>query len=104
MVGKEEAFVHLISFQSVIQPRVVNSTIKAETYQLSAVVESADVLRAAIADWPGSLRPAEVCCSRRCSSTSKEDALRSEARSLGVVSKQGDRPRLEARTAKIGAC
>ena len=50
-----EAHVHVISFASTIQPRVVNSAIKAETYQLSHVVEGADLLRAAIADLHGAL-------------------------------------------------
>ena len=51
----DEAFVHLLSFASVIQPRVVNSTIKAESYQLSNVLESAHIIRAAIADCHGRL-------------------------------------------------
>ena len=46
---------HLISFGSTVQKRVVNSTIKAETYQLVDVVESADLLRAALADAHGQL-------------------------------------------------
>ena len=46
---------HLISFSSTVQQRVVSSTIKSETYQLSDVVESADLIRAAIADVHGAL-------------------------------------------------
>ena len=38
-----------------MQQRVVNSAIESETYQLSAVVESADLIRAAIADVHGAL-------------------------------------------------
>ena len=45
----------MISFSSTVQQRVVNSTIKSETYQLSDVVESADLIRAAIADVHGAL-------------------------------------------------
>ena len=51
----DEALVNLLSFASVIQPRIVNSTIKAETYQLSNVLESAHIIRAAIADCHGRL-------------------------------------------------
>jgi len=51
----DAAMVHLLSFGSVIQPRVANSTIKAESYQLSTVVESAHIIRAAIADCHGRL-------------------------------------------------
>ncbi len=46
---EEEVRCHLISFSSTVQQRVVNSTIKSETYQLSDVVESADLIRAAFA-------------------------------------------------------
>ena len=41
--------VHLLSFSSCVQKRVVNSTIKAGTYQRTDVVQAADLLRAAIA-------------------------------------------------------
>jgi hypothetical protein len=51
----EKAHVHLISFGSTVIKRVVSSTIKAETYQLSDVVESADVLRVALADAHGAI-------------------------------------------------
>ena len=44
ILDKEEAQVHLISFASTVQKRVVNSTIKAETYQLTDVVEAADLM------------------------------------------------------------
>jgi hypothetical protein len=54
-IEQGEARVHVLSYNSIIQPRVVNSTIKAETYQLSTVVESADLIRAAIADAHGRL-------------------------------------------------
>ncbi len=52
---EEEVRCHLISVSSTVQQRVVNSTIKSETYQLSDVVESADLIRAAIADVHGAL-------------------------------------------------
>ena len=55
LIDQAEGQVHLLSFASTIQPRVVNSTIKAETYQLSLVVEAADLIRAAIADARGRL-------------------------------------------------
>ena len=48
--NKTKAMVHLVSFSSNVQKRVVNSTIKAETYQLAEVIESADLIRAAMAD------------------------------------------------------
>ena len=48
ILDKEEAQVHLISFASTVQKRVVNSTIKAETHQLTDVVEAADLMRAAL--------------------------------------------------------
>ena len=47
--------VHLVSFASTIQKRVVPSTTKAESYQLTEVVEAADLIRAAIADAHGQL-------------------------------------------------
>ena len=46
---EEEVRCHLISFSSTVQQRVVNSTIKSETYQLSDVAESSDLIRAALA-------------------------------------------------------
>ena len=51
----DEAFVHLVSFSSTAQKRVVSSTMKAESYQLQDVVEAADLIRAAIADAHGAL-------------------------------------------------
>ena len=45
----------MISFSSTVQQRVVNSTIKSETYQLSDVVQSAGLMRAAVADVHGAL-------------------------------------------------
>ena len=51
----ERATVHLISFGSTVQKRVVNSTIKAETYQITDVVEAADLIRATVADLHGQL-------------------------------------------------
>ena len=47
--------VHCVSFSSTIQKRVVSSTMKAESYQLTEVVEAADLIRAAIADAHGQL-------------------------------------------------
>ena len=52
---EEEVRCHLISFSSTVQQRVVNSTIKSETYQLSDVVESADLIQAASTDVHGAL-------------------------------------------------
>ena len=37
---EDECRLHLVSFKSTVQKRVVNSTIKAETYQLSDTVEA----------------------------------------------------------------
>ena len=51
----DETHVHLVSFSSTIQKRVVSSTMKAESYQLTEVVEAADLIRAAIADAHGQL-------------------------------------------------
>ena len=53
------ATVHLVSYSSTVQKRVVNSTIKAETYQLTDVVEAADLLRATLADMHGALNHLE---------------------------------------------
>ena len=50
ILDQEYSEVHALSFSSTVLKRVVNSTIKAETYQLSDVVEAGDLLRAAIAD------------------------------------------------------
>ena len=47
---KDEANVHLIAFSSTVRKRVVPSTLKAKSYQLAEVVESADLLLAALAD------------------------------------------------------
>lgn len=55
ILDTDEGFVHLISFSSTIQKRVVSSTMKAESYQLAEVVEAADLLRAALADCHGQL-------------------------------------------------
>jgi hypothetical protein len=52
---QDQASVHLIGFGSSILKRVVNSTIKAETYQLTDVVEAADLVRAAVADCHGAI-------------------------------------------------
>ena len=54
-MNSEEARLHFVSFASSVQKRVVNSTIKAETYQLTDVVESADLIRAAMADAHGAV-------------------------------------------------
>ena len=51
----DEAQVHCVSFASTIQKRVVSSTMKAESYNLTEVVEAADLIRAAIADAHGQL-------------------------------------------------
>ena len=53
------ARVHLVSYASSVQKRVVNSTIKAETYQLTDVVETADMVRATVADAHVPLDPSE---------------------------------------------
>ena len=42
IIVNNEAAVHLISFASTVQKRVVSSTMKAESYQLAEVVEAAD--------------------------------------------------------------
>ena len=55
MLEGDEAQVHLVSFASTVQKRVVSSTMKAESYQLTDVVEAADLIRAAIADAHGQL-------------------------------------------------
>ena len=55
ILDSDEAQVHLVSFSSTIQKRVVSSTMKAESYQLTEVVEAADLIRAAIADAHGQL-------------------------------------------------
>ena len=47
--------VHVLSYSGAMQPRVVNSAIEAETYQLSAVVESGESIQAAAADAQGRL-------------------------------------------------
>ena len=70
IIEGHEARVHLISFSSTIQKRVVNSTIKAETYQLTDVIDAADVLRAALADAHGALN-------RRAWETSSASWMRS---------------------------
>ena len=57
-IETDQAQVHLVSFASSIQQRVVNSTIKAETFQLTDVVEAADLVRAAIADAHGAVEEA----------------------------------------------
>eukprot|EP00972_Heterocapsa_arctica_P025316 3729685-Heterocapsa_arctica.AAC.1 len=54
-VHNDEAQVHMISFSSTVIKRFVNSTIKAETYQLTDVVEAADLIRAALADARGAV-------------------------------------------------
>ena len=55
LISDDSAHVHLISFSSTVLDRVVNSTIKAETYQLRNVQESADLIRAAIVHMHGLL-------------------------------------------------
>ncbi len=54
-IDEEDVRCRLISLSITVQQRVVNSTIKSETDQLSGVVESADLIRAAIADLHGAL-------------------------------------------------
>ena len=51
----DETHVHFVSFSSTIQKRVVSSTMKAESYQLTEVVEAADLIRAALCDVHGRL-------------------------------------------------
>ena len=53
IIDQDDASVHLNSFASTVQKRVASSTMNAESYQLADVVESADLLRAAIADAHG---------------------------------------------------
>ena len=55
VIDRESTRLHLVSFGSTVQKRVVNSTIKAETYQLTDVVEAADLIRATLADLHGQL-------------------------------------------------
>ena len=55
IIDNDEAAVHLISFASTVQKRVVSSIMKAASYQLAEVVEAADLLRAALADAHGQL-------------------------------------------------
>ena len=55
ILTQDEAHVHLISFSSTCQKRVISSPTKAEGYQLTEVVEAGDLLRAAIADCHGML-------------------------------------------------
>jgi hypothetical protein len=55
MLTQECAHLHLISFGSTVVRKVCSSTLKAETYQLQTVVESGDLLRAAVADMHGQL-------------------------------------------------
>ena len=54
-MDKQENLMNLISFASARIPRVVRSTIAAETYQLQFTVESLDLVRAAIIDIKGKL-------------------------------------------------
>ena len=49
--------VHVVSYGSTVLKRVVNSTIKAETYALTDAQEVGDLIRAAIADMHGQLDP-----------------------------------------------
>ena len=55
ILDQDEGAVHLVSFASTTLKRVVSSTMKAESYQLTEVVEGADLMRAALADCHGSL-------------------------------------------------
>ena len=54
-MDSDEGAVHLVSFASTVQKRVVSSTMKAESYQLTEVVEAADLMRATLADCHGCL-------------------------------------------------
>ena len=49
-ISGDHARVHVVSFGSSLLKRVVNSTMKAETYQMTEVQDSADTMRAAFAD------------------------------------------------------
>ena len=55
IISSDAGAVHLVSFSSTVQKRVVSSTMKAESYQLTEVVEAADLMRAALADCHGCL-------------------------------------------------
>ena len=55
LVGQDECSVHQVAPSSIVQKRAVNSTMKAETYQLVDVDEVSDVLRAGLADLHGAL-------------------------------------------------
>ena len=56
ILGDSQAgWVHLVSWSSTTLKRVVSSTMKAESYQLTEVVEAADLMRATLADCHGKL-------------------------------------------------
>ena len=55
IIDQDEASVHLNIFASTVQKRVASSTMNALSYQLADVIESADLLRAAIAVARGQL-------------------------------------------------
>ena len=55
ILDSDAGAVHLVSFSSTTLKRVVSSTMKAESYQLTEVVEAADLMRATLADCHGCL-------------------------------------------------
>ena len=57
LVSQDQRSVHPVACSSVVQKRVVNSTMQAETYQLVDVVDASDLLRAGLADLHGTLDP-----------------------------------------------
>ena len=54
-VGKDQCSVLPLPYSSVVQKRVVNSTLKAETCQPVDVVDASDFLRGGLADLHGAL-------------------------------------------------
>ena len=97
ILDKDEAHVHLVNFKSTIQKRVVSSTMKAESYQLTEVVEAADLLRATLADCHGLLdhdhwetSAAAFCMSqwstdcRSCHDTLQKPVMRNIDKRLGI--------------------
>ena len=83
---------HLVSFASTVQKRVVSSTMKAESYQLADVVEAADLMRATLADCHGCLDHSdwETSASQWCVNQWSTDC-RSCAETLFQAGQQGGR-------------
>ena len=97
ILDEDEAHVHLVSFSSTVQKRVVSSTMKAESYQLAEVVEAADLIRGALADAHGQLdhnnwetSAASWCVSlwstdcRSCADTLQKPVTRGIDKRLGI--------------------